>query len=197
PKAKAEAQAMVRNLIAAYRTRIANLNWMSSQTREKALAKLAALTIGVGYPDRWIGYSTLNVVRGDAFGNMRRPEAFNHDRALAQRNQPADPAEWRIDPQMVGAVIMFTPNSEFFSAGILQPPFFDPDGDPAANYGSAGAGIAHEISHSFDELGNIYDAEGRLAHWWTDKDLAQYHAAAAKLVAQFDSYCPQADLCVN
>ena len=112
-------------------------------------------------------------MRGDAFGNMRRAEAFNRLRNLAKLRQPADPAEWRIDPQIVGAVIMFSPNSEFFSAGILQPPYFDSQGDAASNYGSAGAGIAHEISHSFDELGNIYDSQGRLGNWWTAEDSAQ------------------------
>ncbi|HEV7473023.1 MAG TPA: M13 family metallopeptidase [Pyrinomonadaceae bacterium] len=197
PAAKAKVQAMVHDLIAAYRARIPNLAWMSPQTKEKALAKLAALTIGVGYPDKWIDYSTLEVVRDDASGNMRRAEAFNRSRNLAQLKQPADPAEWRIDPQIVGAIIMFTPNSEFFSAGILQPPYFDSNGDTASNYGSAGAGMAHEITHSFDELGNIYDDEGRLGNWWTADDLARYHAAAPKLVAQFDGYCPLSDLCVN
>jgi putative endopeptidase len=92
---------------------------------------------------------------------------------------------------------MFTPNSEFFAAGLLQPPYFDSNGDAAANYGSAGAGIAHEISHSFDELGNIYDDQGRLGNWWTADDLARYHAAAASLAAQFDGYCALPDLCVN
>ncbi len=158
---------MVADLITAYRARISNLTWMSPQTKEKALAKLAALKIGVGYPDTWIDYSTLDVVRGDAFGNMRRAEAFNRSRNLAKLKQPVDPVEWRIDPQIVGAVIMFSPNAEFFSAGLLQPPYFDSQGDAASNYGSAGAGIAHEISHSFDELGNIYDAHGRLGNWWT------------------------------
>lgn len=195
--AKAKAKAMVSDLIAAYRARISNLTWMSPATRKKALAKLAALTIGVGYPDTWIDYSTLDVARDGALGNMRRAEAFNRLRNLAQLKQPADPAEWRIDPQIVGAVIMFTPNSEFFAAGILQPPYFDSNGDTASNYGSAGAGIAHEISHSFDELGNIYDDQGRLGNWWTVDDLAGYHAAAAKMVAQFDGYCPLSDLCVN
>jgi predicted metalloendopeptidase len=170
---------------------------MSPATKEKALAKLATLRIGLGYPDKWIDYSALDVVRGDAFGNMRRAEAFNRSRNIAKLKEPADPDEWRIDPQIVGAVIVFSPNTETFSAGILQPPFFDADGDAATNYGSAGAGIAHEISHTFDELGNIYDAEGRLGNWWTPEDLANYHAAAAKLVAQFDSYCPFTDLCVN
>jgi predicted metalloendopeptidase len=170
---------------------------MSPQTKEKALAKLVALRIGVGYPDTWIDYSTLDVVRGDAFGNMRRAEAFNRSLNLAKLKQPADPSEWRIDPQSVGAIIMFSPNTETFSAGILQPPYFDFHGDTASNYGSAGAGMAHEISHSFDELGNIYDAQGRLGSWWTADDLAKYHAAAVKLVKQFDGYCPVADLCVN
>src|SRR3977135_4120039 len=158
-----------------------HLPWVAPQTKEKALAKVAALRIGVGYPDTWIDYSTLDVVRGDAFGNMRRAEAFNRLRNLVQLKQPSDPAEWRIDPQTVGAVIMFTPNSEFFAAGILQPPYFDSHGDVASNYGSAGAAIAHEISHSFDELGNIYDDQGRLGLWWTPEDLAKYHAATAKL----------------
>ncbi len=197
PEAKAAAQAMVTNLITAYRARISNLTWMSPETKQKALAKLDALKIGVGYPDTWIDYSTLKVVRGDALGNMRRAEAFNHTRDLAKLKQPVDPGEWRIDPQVVGAIIMFSPNAEFFSAAILQPPYFDSHGDAAANYGSAGAGIAHEISHSFDELGNIYDAQGRLGNWWTAQDLANYHAAAAKMVAQFDGYCPLAGVCIK
>ncbi len=197
PEAKAKAQAMIGDLITAYRGRIANLAWMSPQTKKKALPKLSALRIGVGYPDTWIDYSTLAVVRGDAIGNMRRAEAFNRLRNLAKLRQPVDPDEWRIDPQIVGAVILFTPNTETFSAGLLQPPYFDSQGDAASNYGSAGAGIAHEISHSFDELGNIYDDQGRLGNWWTAEDLAKYRAAAAKLVAQFDAYCPFSDLCVN
>ena len=197
PEAKARAQAMVADLIIAYRARIANLTWMSPPTKEKALAKLAALRIGVGYPDTWIDYSTLNVLRGDALGNMRRAEAFNRSYNLAKLRRPADPDEWRIDPQIVGAVIVFSPNTETFSAGLLQPPYFDFEGDAASNYGSAGAGIAHEISHSFDELGNIYDDQGRLGMWWTADDLARYRAAGAKLAAQFDGYCPLSDLCVN
>jgi putative endopeptidase len=197
PEAKAKAQAMVSDLIAAYRTRIANLNWMSPLTKEKALAKLASLRTGIGYPDKWIDYSTLDVQRGDAFGNMRRAEAFNRLRNLAKLRQPADPDEWRIDPQIVGAVIVFTPNTETFSAGLLQPPYFDSQGDAASNYGSAGAGIAHEISHIFDELGKIYDDQGRLGDWWTAEDVANYQVVTAKLAAQFDGYCPLSDLCVN
>jgi putative endopeptidase len=188
---------MAAALIAAYHTRIANLTWMSPQTKEKALAKLAAFKIGIGYPEAWTDYATLAIVRGDAYGNMRRAEAFLRSRNLARLQQPVDPIEWPINPQIPGAVIMFSPNAEFFSAAILQPPYFDSRGDSAANYGSAGAGMAHEISHSFDELGNIYDAQGRLESWWTQEDRNRYHAAAERLVAQMDSYCPFADLCVN
>jgi predicted metalloendopeptidase len=197
PEAKAEAKAMAANLIAAYRGRIANAAWMSPGTRQKALAKLAAFKIGLGYPDTWIDYSTLRVVRGDAFGNLRRAEAFNRRRNLARLKQPVDPIDWPLNPQSAGAVILFSPNAEMFAAGILQPPWFDAHGDAATNYGSAGAAIAHEIGHSFDELGNIYDARGRLGDWWTAEDRARYHTAAAKVAAQLDGECPFPGVCVK
>ncbi len=196
-EAKAKAQTMAADLVTAFRARISNLAWMSAQTKQEALAKLAALKIGIGYPDKWIDYSTLNIVREDAFGNMRRAEAFNRSRNLAQLRTPVNPVEWPINPQIPGAVIMFSPNAEFFSAGILQAPYFDYRGDAASNYGSAGAAMAHEISHSFDELGNLYDAQGRLGLWWTAEDLASYHVSAAKMAEQFDRYCPLPDLCVK
>jgi putative endopeptidase len=195
--AKAKAQAMVADLITAYRARLSHLTWMTPATKKKALEKLAAFRIGLGYPDAWIDYATLDVVRGDAFGNMARAEAFNRAQNLAKLKGPADPDEWRIDPHSVAAVILFTPNTETFAAGLLQPPFFDSDGDAAANYGSAGAGIAHEITHSFDELGNIYDDQGRLRRWWTAEDRSNYAAASARLAAQVDGYCPLPDLCVK
>jgi predicted metalloendopeptidase len=197
PESRERAKAMVGELISAFRSRISSLTWMSPETRKKALAKLAALEIGIGYPDRWIDYSKLDIVRGDTFGNMRRAEAFLRLRNLTKLRQPVHPIEWPINPQSPGAVIMFSPNAEFFSAAILQPPYFDGQGDMASNYGSAGVGMAHEISHSFDELGNIYDAEGRLGDWWTAEDRAKYHEAARKLVTQFNGYCPFADLCVS
>jgi len=197
PEAKVKAQAMVTNMIAAYRTRISNLTWLSATTRNRALNKLEALEVEIGYPDRWIDYSSLDIVRGDAFGNAQRAEAFLRSRSLAKLRETVDPIDWPINPQVPGAVIMFSPNAEFFSAAILQPPYFDPEGDSASNYGSAGAGIAHEISHSFDELGNIYGAHGQLGDWWTQDDRAKYHAASAKLAAQFDRYCPLPDACVN
>ncbi|MGH9496926.1 MAG: M13 family metallopeptidase [Candidatus Sulfotelmatobacter sp.] len=196
-QAKARAQEMAANLLAAFRARISNLAWLSPPTKEKALAKLAALKVIVGYPDNWIDDSTLDVVRGDAVGNMRRVEAFNRRRNLARLNEPVEPIDWPINPQTPGAVIMFSPNAEFFTAGILQTPYFDSEGHAASNYGSAGAGMAHEISHSFDELGNIYDEQGRLVAWWTASDKAEFHAAADKLVAQLNGDCPLADACVD
>jgi putative endopeptidase len=197
PRAKAAAVAMVENLRAAYRVRIANLTWMSPATKDKALVKLAALQVGLGYPDHWTDYAPLVVARDDAYGNGRRIERFTYQLSLARLTQPVDPAQWAIAPHAVGAVILFTPNTIDFGAGLLQPPFFDFAGDAAANYGSAGAGIAHEISHSFDELGNLYDDKGRLVSWQTAEDLARYKAAGARLVAQFNAYCPHPDLCVN
>ncbi|HET7105985.1 MAG TPA: M13 family metallopeptidase [Candidatus Acidoferrum sp.] len=197
PEAKARAQAMAADIITAYRNRIANLTWMSAETKQKALTKLIALKVGVGYPDTWIDYSAYEVVRGDAFGNMRRAEAFNRSYNLAKLKRPADTGEWRIDAQIVGAIIVFSPNTESFSASILEPPYFDYKGDAASNYGSAGAGMAHEISHSFDELGNIYDDQGRLGMWWTAEDAEKYHAAGAKLAEQFGGYCPMPGVCVN
>jgi putative endopeptidase len=200
PRAKAAATAMVDNIRLAFRDRIAASPWMSAQTRATALGKLAKVQVGLGYPDRWIDYSGLAVSRGDAFGNQRRAEAFAYRHELAKLAKPVDPAEWfemQLLPQAAGALINFTPNSLQFSAGLLQPPFFDPAGDPAANYGSAGAGLAHEVSHSFDELGNIYDADGSLVRWWTPDDLARYRAAAAPLAAQFAAYCPRPGLCVK
>ena len=197
PAAKARAEEMVGDLIKAFRARIANLTWLSPLSKEKALAKLAALEIGIGYPDKWIDYSSLDIVRDDAFGNVRRTEAFNRQRNLARLRQPVNPIDWPINPQIPGAVLMFSPNAEFFSAAILQPPYFDGRGDAASNYGSAGAGIAHEISHSFDELGNIYDAHGRLGTWWSDEDLLQFRAKSGKQAVQLDAYCPFTDLCVK
>jgi predicted metalloendopeptidase len=196
-RAKAAATEMVENIRLAYRTRLAAASWMSPKTRALALAKLDAVQVGLGYPDRWTSYAGLSLVRGEAYANQRRIEQFDYRRSLAKLRVPVDPGEWAIAPQSVNASINFSPNSLQFSAGLLQPPFFDPVGDPAANYGSAGAGIAHEIWHSFDELGRIWDAQGRLGAWQTPAEQAAYAAAAAPLARQYDAYCPQPGLCVR
>lgn len=199
PQARAAATAMVDNIRIAFRARVADLTWMSPETQTSALAKLAALSVGLGYPESWIDYSDLVVVRGDAFGNLQRAEAFTYRRALEKLSRAVDPGEWagQLHPQMVGAILNISPNSMQFGAGLLQPPYFDAAGDAASNYGSAGAGIAHEISHSFDGVGNLYDAQGQLAPWWTADDLARYQAASAPLAAQLNTCCPTPDACAN
>ena len=197
PQAKAATTAMVENLRSALAMHIQRLTWMTPGTKHKALVKLAALTIGLGYPDHWMDYTGLAISRTDALGNNQRVEQFSFKQQLAKLRQPIDPGEWSIDPQSVSALINFSPNAEQFSAGLLQPPYFDYQGDAASNYGSAGAGIAHEMIHSFDELGNLYDAEGRLKRWWNSEDLAAYRAVTAPLVAQCSAYCPLPDLCVR
>jgi predicted metalloendopeptidase len=197
PRSKAAVTAMVGNIRTAWRTHLTGLRWMSPATKDKAQAKLAALRIGLGYPERWTDYAPLTVARGDAFGNFRRAEAFAYHRAVAKLSRPVDPGEWPagLYPHLVGAILDVSPNSIEFAAGLFQPPYFDPGGDAAANYGSAGAGLAHEIGHSFDELGNVYDAQGRLGLWWTADDLAHYRAATAPFITQLDGCCPTADAC--
>jgi predicted metalloendopeptidase len=198
PGTKAAVQAMVDTIRVATKARLTRVTWMGPQTRAKAIAKLDAVVIGIGYPDHWIDFTRLKVVRGDAIGNLRRAEAFQYRRELAKLKRPVDVGEWAILPQSVAAVINFNPSSYQFASGLFQPPYFEPGGDAASNYGSAGAGLSHEIIHSFDELGNIYDAEGRLQpSWWTAEDLARYRTAAAPMIRQFNAYCPQPDLCVR
>lgn len=197
PSSKAAVTAMVGNIRTAWRTHLTGLRWMSPATKDKALAKLAALRIGLGYPEHWADYAPLTVARGDAFDNFRRAEAFAYRRAVAKLTRPVDTAEWPagLYPHLVGAILDVSPNSIEFAAGLFQPPYFDPGGDAAANYGSAGGGLAHEIGHSFDELGNVYDAQGRLGLWWTADDLAHYRAATAPFVTQLDGCCPTAGAC--
>ena len=197
PSEKARAEAMVRNEIAAFAKRIDRLEWMAPETKEKAKAKLAALKVGVGYPDRWRDYSGLEVVAGDALGNARRASLFEYRRNLAKLGQPVDRGEWVMNPQLVNAVNLPAMNAMNFPAAILAPPDFDPSRPEVMDYGAAGATIGHEISHSFDDQGALFDAEGRLRNWWTKGDFDHFAASAAKLVAQFDAYRPFPDLAVN
>jgi predicted metalloendopeptidase len=194
---KARAEAMVKNEIAAFANRIDRLDWMSPETKAKAKAKLAVLKVGVGYPDRWRDYSGLDVVAGDALGNARRASLFEYRRNLAKLGQPVDRGEWVMNPQLVNAVNLPAMNAMNFPAAILAPPDFDPDRPAVMDYGAIGATIGHEISHSFDDQGALFDAEGRLKNWWTKEDFAHFAASAAKLVAQYDAYRPFPDLAVN
>jgi predicted metalloendopeptidase len=197
PSAKARAEAMVKNLLAAFGRRVDNLTWMTPATKARAKAKLAVMKVGVGYPDRWTDYSGLEIVRGDAFGNAARYERFEYDRNLRKLGQPVDRGEWVMTPQTVNAVNLPVMNAMNFPAAILQPPYFDPDRPLAMDYGAIGAIIGHEISHSFDDQGAQFDAEGRLQNWWTDADRKQFEAASAQLVKQYDAYAVFPDLSVN
>jgi predicted metalloendopeptidase len=197
PAEKARAEAMVRNLLAAFAVRIDRLGWMAPETRVKAKAKLATLKVGVGYPDKWRDYSGLKVIRGDAFGNAQRAELFDYQRNVAKLGAAVDRSEWVMNPQLVNAVNLPALNALNFPAAILQPPYFDPDRDAAMDYGATGATIGHEISHSFDDQGALFDASGRLKNWWTQSDFAHFEAAGARLVAQFNAYRPFPDIAVN
>ncbi len=192
PAARDAARAMVENIRAAMRTHLARIVWMEPATRRKALAKLAALRIGLGYPDHSIDYARLVVTPDDGEGNVRRAERFALRTELSKIGQPVEPGRWPagLYPQTVGAILEISPNAMEFAAGLLQPPFFDWAGDAAAAYGSAGAGIAHEMLHSFDELGNLYDGQGRLGLWWGKEDVTSYRKASTALVAQLNTCSP-------
>ncbi len=197
PETKARAEAMVKNLIVAFGQRIDALEWMTPQTRQRAKAKLAGLQVGVGYPAKWRDYAAFEVRRDDALGNAQRAGVFEYRRNLAKLGQPVDRGEWFLLPQEVNALNVPLENRLIFPAAILQPPFFDGAADDAVNYGAIGAVIGHEISHSFDNSGALFDESGKLANWWTKEDLAHFEAAGAALAAQFDTYKPFPDLAVN
>lgn len=197
PEVKARAEAMVRNLVAAMATRIDRLDWMAPETRLKAKAKLTTLKVGVGYPDKWRDYSQLRVVRGDALGNAERAELDTLHHELAKLPRPVDRSEWCMTPQTVNAVNLPAVNALNFPAAMLQPPYFDPAREAVMDYGAIGAIMGHEISHSFDDQGALFDADGRLRNWWTPSDFAHFKAAGERLVAQFDAYRPFPDIHVN
>ena len=197
PAEKARAEAMVRNLLAAFGRRIDRLDWMAPETKARAKAKLATLKVGVGYPDRWRDYSGLEVIRGDALGNAERSGLFEYRRNLRKLGQPIDRTEWVMTPQTVNAVNLPVMNALNFPAAILQPPYFDSGRTAAMDYGATGATIGHEISHSFDDQGALFDATGKLDNWWTKEDFAHFQSSSGELVRQYDGYRPFPDLSVN
>ncbi|WNG20215.1 M13 family metallopeptidase [Cystobacter fuscus] len=197
PEAKAEADKMVRNIIAAFDRRIDSLAWMSPETKKRAKEKLATLQVGIGHPARWRDYSELEIVRGDAYGNTERASRFEYQRNLRKLGKPVDRSEWFMVPQLVNALNSPQQNSIIFPAAILQPPFFDAHADPAVNYGGIGSVIGHEIVHSFDDVGAQFDARGKLENWWTQEDAAKFKAAGQALVAQYNAYRPLPDVSVN
>jgi putative endopeptidase len=194
---KARVKQMVGNIITAFSKRIEKLDWMAPATRAQAQEKLRTMYVGVGYPDHWKSYEGLVVSPSEAFANAERAERFQYKNALAKLSQKPDRTEWAMPPHLVNAVNLPLQNAMNFPAAILQPPFFDPKASDAANYGSIGAVIGHEISHSFDDQGSQFDATGRLRDWWTKADMEHFKAASAKLVAQYSSYKPFPDLAIN
>jgi putative endopeptidase len=179
---------MVDNLVSALRERIAQLDWMSAPTRQQATAKLDAFLRKVAYPDTWRDYSALHVRPGAYYENVAAAESWNRQRGWARLGKPVDRTEWSMIPPTVNASYSPTLNQIQFPAGILQPPFFDPNADDAVNYGAIGAVIGHEMSHGFDDQGRQYDAQGNLRDWWTPEDATKYKAAAQKLADQFSAY---------
>ncbi|GAA3755578.1 M13 family metallopeptidase [Microbacterium kribbense] len=190
PAAKAAMDQLVAHLIAAYRQSITALDWMSPETRGRALAKLDTFTPKIGYPVKWRDYSGLQIDADDLVGNVRAAHVLEHDRQLAKVGQPIDRDEWFMTPQTVNAYYNPLMNEIVFPAAILQYPFFESDRDAAANYGGIGAVIGHEIGHGFDDQGSRYDGTGKLADWWTDADRAAFEERTKSLIAQYDALVP-------
>jgi putative endopeptidase len=188
PEAKARAKEMVNNLIAALRSDIPTLSWMGPDTKTQALAKLEAFNVKIGYPDKWRDYSKLAIDRGSYLGNVRRSQEFEENRELEKIGKPVDRSEWGMTPPTVNAYYNATFNEIVFPAGILQPPFYDPNADDAVNYGGMGAVIGHEISHGFDDRGSQFDGQGNLRNWWTTDDRKNFDERGQCIVDQFNSY---------
>ncbi len=194
---KAEVSTMVKNITAAFDKRIDALDWMAPATKKEAKAKLDALKVGIGYPDKWRSYAGLTVRKDDAFGNAQRAGKFDSDQKIAKLGKTVDRGEWVMNPQLVNAVNLPILNALNFPAAELQPPHFDPKASAAANYGAIGAIIGHEISHSFDNSGAQFDSKGRLRNWWTKEDFAHFEASGDALAKQFDAYHPFPDAAVK
>jgi putative endopeptidase len=188
PEAKARAAKMVDNLVSALRDRINGLDWMSQDTKVQAVAKLNAFLRKVAYPDKWRDYSTLAIKPGSYYENQRAVAEWNSVRSWARAGKAPDRTEWSMTPPTVNASYSSSLNQIQFPAGILQPPFFDPNADDAVNYGALGAVIGHEMTHGFDDSGRKFDAQGNLRDWWTPDDAAKYKVAAQRVVDQFNSY---------
>ncbi len=186
--AKAKMDALVANVKAAMGARLEQLAWMSPATKAEAKAKLQNFGLKIGHPDKWRDYTAFEVRDGDLFGNVQRARAFEWDYRRQRLGKHVDELEWGMTPQTVNAYYNSVKNEIVFPAAILQPPFFDPDADPAVNYGAIGGVIGHEIIHGFDDQGRKSDGSGLLRDWWTQEDAAKFEAQAAKLGAQYESY---------
>ena len=196
PEAKAKIEALVVNLKAAFHARIEKLEWMGPQTKAEALKKLDTYTIKVGYPDHSRDYSKLVITDDDLVGNVRRAAAADWEFSSSRLDGPVDKSEWAMTPQTNDAYSGLL-RDIVFPAGILQPPIFDPNADPAVNYGAIGAVIGHELTHGFDDAGRRIDASGALRDWWTKEDDAKFQAQASKLGEQYSQFEPLPGVKVN
>ncbi|MGA9334351.1 MAG: M13 family metallopeptidase [Rudaea sp.] len=188
PEAKQRAKLLVENLRAALKHRIEMLDWMSAETKKKAIEKWNTFVPKIGYPDHWRDWSGLSIGTTSYLDNIRAARKFNHDWRMAKIGKPVDRSEWGMTPQTINAYYNPLQNEVVFPAAILQPPFFDADADDALNYGGIGAGIGHEMTHGYDDEGSQFDAHGNLKNWWTPADKKQFEARTDKLVKQFDAY---------
>jgi putative endopeptidase len=194
PEAKAQAEAIVANLIAAFRVRLENITWMAPATKKEAITKLGTLQVSIGYPDHWRSYAGYEVKPDNLFANLWSASLFDYHYSLSRIGKPVDRKEWCMTPQTVNAVNLPLDNGLNFPAAILQPPFFDPKAPAAHNYGAIGTVIGHEISHTFDSEGAAFDSMGRVRNWWTPEDLAHFNTVTSALAAQYDTYAPFPDL---
>jgi len=203
PEAKEKAEKMIQNVIKSFQNRIANVSWMSDETKEKATEKLLALNVKIAYPDpgSWEDYSKLkinNIENGGSYiQNMINANIWNHNKNLEDLGNPVDKTKWVIPPQTVNAGYLPPYNEIIFPAAILQPPFFNFNADDAVNYGGIGAGIGHEISHAFDDSGSRYDKDGNLNNWWTEEDLEQFEALGKELADQYSELEVLPDVFIN
>ena len=197
PTSKAKMNELVANLKTAMGARIEKLEWMSADTKKAALEKLSKMEVKVGYPDKWRDYSQLKLDASDLYGNVQRSSRFEWAYAIEDLGKPVDRQKWFMTPQTVDAYNGGLENKIVFPEGILQPPFFDPDADPAVNYGAIGAIIGHEISHGFDDQGRKIDSTGAIRDWWTKEDAQRFNAQAKRFGGQYDTYEPVPGMHVN
>jgi putative endopeptidase len=197
PAAKQRGLALVNNLQAALKVRLEKLDWMSPETKTKAMEKFASFTPKIGYPDTWRDYSGFTVTRGHYLDNVLAGTAFETRRQYAKIGKPVDRSEWGMNPQTVDAYYNALQNEIVFPAGIMQPPSFDPNMDDAVNYGALGGVIGHELMHGYDDQGSKFDAKGNFVSWWTEEDRKRFEERTARLVKQFDDYVAIGDLHVN
>jgi len=187
-ESKARMDLMIKNLLKAYEVSILALDWMSEETKQQALDKLHKFTPKIGYPDKWIDYSKLEVVDGNLIANIKNAKSFAYNRQIDKLDKPVDKSEWELTPQTVNAYYNPVWNEVVFPASILQPPFFNVLADDAVNYGGIGAVIGHEIGHGFDDAGKRFDGDGVLRDWWTAEDAEKFDERKNALAAQYDSY---------